>query len=137
MVDTRKAHIDVQYVALMHLKCIYICTVCSTHTRKVACRASYITSIRAQNDKLFNYMCYFCDLFMNIVLVISRHCSPVTTLRQYFKLGRTHEKQWIRISESTSAKREWIWIYESTAFECVLQLNTPQTNRHFLWLGLL
>ena len=46
-------------------------------------------------------------------------------------LGRTHEKQWIRRSESTSAKREWIWIYESTAFEGVLRLNTPQTNRHF------
>ena len=47
-------------------------------------------------------------------------------------LGRTHEKQWIRRSESTSAKREWIWIYESTAFECVLRLNTPQTNRNFV-----
>ena len=47
------------------------------------------------------------------------------------KLGRTHEKQWIRRSESTSAKREWIWIYESTAFEYVLRLNTPQANRHF------
>ena len=47
-------------------------------------------------------------------------------------LWRTHKKQWIRRSESTSAKREWIWIYESTAFECVLRLNTPQTNRHFL-----
>ena len=46
-------------------------------------------------------------------------------------LGRTHEKQWIRRSESTSAKREWIWIYESTAFECVLRLSTPQTNRTF------
>ena len=45
-------------------------------------------------------------------------------------LGRTHEKQWIRRSESTSAKREWIWIYEYTAFECVLRLNTPQTNRY-------
>ena len=47
-------------------------------------------------------------------------------------LGRTHEKQWIRRSESTSAKREWIWIYEYTAFECVLRLNTPQTNRNFV-----
>ena len=53
------------------------------------------------------------------------------------KLGRTHEKQWIRRSESTSAKREWIWIYESTAFECVLRLNTPQTNRHFFMIGCL
>ena len=47
-------------------------------------------------------------------------------------LRRTHEKQWIRRSESTSAKREWIWIYESTAFECVLRLNTPQTNLIFM-----
>ena len=54
-----------------------------------------------------------------------------------FKLGRTHEKQWIRRSESTSAKREWIWIYESTAFECVLRLNTPQINCHFLMIGCL
>ena len=53
------------------------------------------------------------------------------------KLGRTHEKQWIRRSESTSAKHEWIWIYESTAFECVLRLNTPQTNRHFVMIGCL
>ena len=45
---------------------------------------------------------------------------------------RENEKQWIRRSESTSAKREWIWIYESIAFECVLRLNTPQINRNFL-----
>ena len=56
---------------------------------------------------------------------------------QLFLLGRTHEKQWIRRSESTSAKREWIWIYESTAFECVLRLNTPQTTRHFFMIGCL
>ena len=54
-----------------------------------------------------------------------------------FKLGRVHEKQWIRRSESTSAKRELIWIYEYTAFECVLRLNTPQTNRHFFMIGCL
>ena len=54
-----------------------------------------------------------------------------------FLLGRKHEKQWIRRSESTSAKREWIWIYEYTAFECVLRLNTPQTNRNFVSLGVL
>ena len=57
-------------------------------------------------------------------------CIPNT---QRIMLGRTHEKQWIRRSESTSAKREWIWIYESTAFECVLRLNTPQTNRNFFY----
>ena len=44
-------------------------------------------------------------------------------------LGRTHEKQWIRRSESTSVSG---FVYESTAFECVLRHNTPQTNRHFL-----
>ena len=70
-------------------------------------------------------------------MTVNKFAIHHLVLKVYIMLGRTHEKQWIRRSESTSAKREWIWIYESTAFECVLRLNTPQTTRHFFMIGCL
>ena len=72
-----------------------------------------------------------CQLQMWFITMV--HCKESNFITHHIHdmLGRTHEKQWIRRSESTSAKREWIWIYESTAFECVLRLNTPQINLIF------
>ena len=74
---------------------------------------------------------------MRFVLILVGGLLDNCISTRSIRLGRTHEKKLIRRSESTSAKREWIWIYESTAFECVLRLNTPQTNRIFLLLGVL
>ena len=83
-----------------------------------------------------------CELCGRIIQINSEHSLKIMSCRYNdiiaqvdFKLGRTHEKQLIRRSESTSAKREWIWIYESTVFECVLRLNTPQTSFFYEWVS--
>ena len=86
------------------------------------------TSIFILAQKLMEWLC--CTIW-RIEISAALHPANKSNWSKWLLLGRTHEKQWIRRSESTSAKREWIWIYESTAFECVLRLNTPQTNRHF------
>ena len=63
----------------------------------------YFRCVKLKSHEITNILLKKCGFVTE-----NPHFSLCYDSQQCFKLGITHEKQWIRAYESTSAKREWI-----------------------------